>query len=56
MKGLHLLINNDSILEKDYLSNYKEIFAAAGHPYVVFGITFKKLCQISKGEIFNIVE
>ena len=31
------------------LSNYKEIFAAAGHPYVVFGISFISLCDITKG-------
>ena len=29
-----------SILIDTNLSNYKEIFAAAGHPYVVFGISF----------------
>ena len=38
-----------SILIDTNLSNYKEIFAAAGHPYVVFGISFISLCDITKG-------
>ena len=46
----------DRIFIDENLNRFEIVFAAAGHPYVVFGITFKKLCQISKGEIFNIVE
>ena len=38
-----------SILIDKNLSNYEEIFAAAGHPYVVFGISFIALCDITKG-------
>ena len=38
------------------LNRFNEIFAAAGHPYVVFGIDFKKLCKITKGEVNSIVE
>ena len=38
-----------SILIDKNLSNYKEIFAAAGHPHVVFGISFNALCDITKG-------
>ena len=38
-----------SILIDKNLSNYEEIFAAAGHPYVVFGISFISLCDITKG-------
>ena len=30
------------------------IFAAAGHPFVVFGISYKKLCEITNGKIVNI--
>ena len=30
------------------------IYAAAGHPYVVFGISYDKLCEITKGKITNI--
>ena len=38
------------------LKRFDIIFAAAGHPYVVFGIDFKKLCKITKGEVNSIVE
>ena len=38
-----------SIFIDKNLSNYKEIFAAAGHPHVVFGISFIALCDITKG-------
>ena len=37
------------------LSRFDMIYAAAGHPYVVFGITFDKLCEFSKAEINKIV-
>lgn len=46
----------DRIFIDENLNRFEIVFAAAGHPYVVFGITFKKLCKISKGEVFNIVE
>jgi len=38
------------------LSKFTTIYGAAGNPYVVFGISFKKLCSITKGEIDSIVE
>ena len=38
-----------SILIDKNLSNYEKIFAAAGHPHVVFGISFISLCHITKG-------
>ena len=37
-------------------NKFDTIYAAAGHPYVVFGITFDSLCSITKGEISDIVE
>ena len=37
------------------LNRYNKIYAAAGHPHVVFGITFDELCLITKGKISNIV-
>jgi len=37
------------------LKRFDIIFAAAGHPYVVFGITFENLFKITKGEIRDIV-
>tara|TARA_Y100000996_G_scaffold262010_1_gene206172 strand:- start:288 stop:776 length:489 start_codon:yes stop_codon:yes gene_type:complete len=36
------------------LNRYEMIYAAAGHPYVVFGISYDKLCEITKGKITNI--
>ena len=38
------------------LSRFKSIYAAAGHPYCVFKITYDKLCEISKGKIEDIVD
>ena len=38
------------------LNKFDMIYAAAGHPYVVFGITFDNLCSITKGENTDIVE
>ena len=38
------------------LNKFDMIYAAAGHPYVVFGITFDNLCSVTKGEISDIVE
>ena len=37
------------------LRRFNRIYAAAGHPYVVFGISFDDLCLITKGKISNIV-
>ena len=38
------------------LNKFDMVYAAAGHPYVVFGITFDNLCSITNGEISDIVE
>jgi len=38
------------------LNRFDMVYAAAGHPYVVFGITFDNLQTITKGEINSIVE
>ena len=38
------------------LNRFDMVYAAAGHPYVVFGITFDNLQSITKGEINSIVE
>ena len=38
------------------LNNFDTIYAAAGHPFIVFGITIDSLCSITKGEISDIVE
>ena len=38
------------------LNRFDMVYAAAGHPYVVFEITFEQLCQISKGNIVDFIE
>ena len=42
-------------IDKNF-NKFDMIYAAAGHPYVVFGISFDNLCSITKGEISDIVE
>ncbi len=37
------------------LNRFKTIYAAAGHPYVVFGINFKQICKITNGKICDII-
>ena len=38
------------------LSRFESIYAAAGHPYCVFKITYDKLCTITKGSIEDIID
>ena len=38
------------------LERFEMIYAAAGHPYVVFGISFEQICQITNGKVINFVE
>jgi hypothetical protein len=38
------------------LSKYEKVFAAAGHPYVVFGVTYLELVKLTNGTVNNIVE
>ncbi len=38
------------------LNRFDIVYAAAGHPYVVFGITFHNLCLITKGEVKKIID
>jgi len=37
------------------LNRFEMLYAAAGHPYVVFGITYNNLCSITGGKIEDIV-
>ena len=50
------LTNNLEIMIDDQLNRFEDIFAAAGHPNVVFKIDFKNLKEITKGIISNISE
>ena len=38
------------------LKRFDKIYAAAGHPYVVFEITFNQICQITYGKVIDFVE
>ena len=38
-----------SILIDTNLRKFNKVYAAAGHPHVVFGVTFKALCDMTKG-------
>ncbi len=50
------LANKLEIMIDDKLNRFQDIFAAAGHPYVVFKIDFKNLKEITKGVILDISE
>ena len=49
-------INNIPIFVDSSLSRFKDIFAAAGHPNVIFKINYEKLIQITKGDVKDITE
>ena len=38
------------------LKRFNKIYAAAGHPFVVFGITFEQIFNITNGKVANFVE
>ena len=44
------------ILIDKNLSKYEKVFAAAGHPYVVFGVTYLELVKLTNGTVNSIVE
>ena len=37
------------------LKRFAKIYAAAGHPHCVFGITFKQICEITNGKVIDFV-
>ncbi len=49
-------INKIKIFIDNSLSRFKDIFAAAGHPNVIFKINYEKLIQITKGDVKDITE
>ena len=49
-------INNIPIFVDNSLSRFKDLFAAAGHPNVIFKINYEKLIQITKGDVKDITE
>ena len=38
------------------LMRFKKIYAAAGHPYAIFGISFFQICEITNGKVIDLVE
>ncbi len=44
------------ILIDENLNRFDVVYAAAGHPYVVFGINYKQLCGITEGIISDITD
>ena len=50
------LVNNLDIMIDDQLNRFQDIFAAAGHPNVIFKIDFNNLNKITKGKIMDISE
>ena len=49
-------INKIQIFIDNSLSRFTDIFAAAGHPNVIFKIDYEKLIQITKGDVKDITE
>ena len=49
-------INDIPIFVDNSLSRFKDIFAAAGHPNVIFKINYEELIQITKGNVKDITE
>ena len=49
-------INKIQIFIVNSLSRFTDIFAAAGHPNVIFKINYEKLIQITKGDVKDITE
>ena len=45
-----------SIMIDINLSKYEIVYAAAGHPYVVFGVSYSTLCNMTKGTENDITE
>ena len=49
-------INKIQIFIDNSLSRFTDIFAAAGHPNVIFKINYEKLILITKGDVKDITE
>ena len=53
---IYIRTNKIKIFIDNSLSRFKDIFAAAGHPNVIFKINYEKLIQITKGDVKDITE
>ncbi len=46
---------SDIFIDKN-LQKHNKIFAAAGHPYAIFGLSFNDLIKMTNGKVVDIVE
>ena len=49
------LVNTKVYMDK-YLERFSKVFAAAGHPNAVFGITFFELKKLTNSEVDDLTE
>jgi len=49
-------LNKVDIFIDQSLKRFKNVFAAAGHPYSIFKINFDNLCKITNGSVKDISE
>ena len=49
-------LNKVDIFIDESLARFKNLFAAAGHPYSIFKINFDNLCKITNGSVKDISE
>ena len=49
-------LNKIDIFIDESLARFKNLFAAAGHPYSIFKINFHNLCKITNGSVKDISE
>ena len=47
--------NQHEIYIDSSLSRFKDIYAAAGHPYSIFKISYIQLCKITNGKVEDII-
>tara|TARA_B100001175_G_C19510230_1_gene643315 strand:- start:3109 stop:3591 length:483 start_codon:yes stop_codon:yes gene_type:complete len=48
-------LNKTQILIDSSLSKYQKVYAAAGHPNAIFGISYEKLIKITEGKEEDII-
>ena len=50
-----MLLYLEAILIDSSLSKYQKVYAAAGHPNAIFGISYEKLIKITEGKEEDII-
>ena len=49
-------IPTKEIFIDENLSSFQKIYAAAGHPFIVFATNFNQICKITNGKVSDIVD